>query len=221
MILPLWLVVSTRQMFKGHLPQFGENFNMLEKPASNYTHTGSCQNNVTVDHDRPPHTHFTNHYHPSTWLKPPASYSIYYTHKYLHESMTKHYQPSKWKTIYLANMFFFFSRFQATSHYGFHHLNRCQGTGVGVVRHTGGGTFSFAGPTWRNNQGGDCHRFLRSFWKRFWGEKSSWLVVAPTHLKKISQKWESSPNRGENEKYLKPPPRQLYPPTMDSHKLHL
>ena len=107
MILPLWLVVSTRQMFKGHLPQFGENFNMLEKPASNYTHTGSCQNNVTVDHDRPPHTHFTNHYHPSTWLKPPASYSIYYTHKYLHESMTKHYQPSKWKTIYLANMFFF------------------------------------------------------------------------------------------------------------------
>ena len=33
------------------------------------------------------------------------------------------------------------------------------------------------------------------------------LVVGPTHLKNIiSSKWESSPNRGEHKKYLKPPP---------------
>ena len=30
--------------------------------------------------------------------------------------------------------------------------------------------------------------------------------MVSTHLKNISQNWESSPNRGENKKYLKPPP---------------
>ena len=29
-----------------------------------------------------------------------------------------------------------------------------------------------------------------------------WLVVEPTHLKKYSSNWKSSPNRGENKKYL-------------------
>ena len=38
--------------------------------------------------------------------------------------------------------------------------------------------------------------------------KVIWLVVS-THLKNISPKWESSPNRGENKKYLKPPPSNI------------
>ena len=33
---------------------------------------------------------------------------------------------------------------------------------------------------------------------------SSWWFQPP--LKNISQKWESSPNRGEHKRYLKPPP---------------
>lgn len=38
----------------------------------------------------------------------------------------------------------------------------CQGTGVGVVCHTGGGTFPFAGPTSKKTRG-VTHRCLRSF----------------------------------------------------------
>ena len=36
-----------------------------------------------------------------------------------------------------------------------------------------------------------------------------WLVVEPTHLKNIRSKWESSPNKGENKKYLKAPPSSI------------
>ena len=35
-----------------------------------------------------------------------------------------------------------------------------------------------------------------------------WLVVS-THLKKYKSKWESSPNRGANKTYLKPPPSYI------------
>ena len=37
-----------------------------------------------------------------------------------------------------------------------------------------------------------------------------WLVVEPTHLKNISQTGNLPVNRGENKKYLKPPPRYIY-----------
>ena len=64
-----------------------------------------------------------------------------------------------------------------------------------------------------------CHMAKRSVF--FVSEINSnvdfYLVVEPTHLKNMSQnsKWESSPNRGENKKMLKPPPSDLiekYPP---------
>ena len=41
-----------------------------------------------------------------------------------------------------------------------------------------------------------------------WKQKLYWLVVS-THLKNISQNEKSSPNRCENTKYLKPPPREV------------
>ena len=51
-------------------------------------------------------------------------------------------------------------------------------------------------------------------WKTIWEKrlcKKTWLVVS-THLKNISQFGSSSPGRGENKKYLKPPPgRWLIP----------
>ena len=42
---------------------------------------------------------------------------------------------------------------------------------------------------------------LGGWWASFVPQIIYWLVVS-THLKNISQNWESSPNRGENKKYL-------------------
>ena len=45
-----------------------------------------------------------------------------------------------------------------------------------------------------------------------------WLVVEPTHLKNMLVKMgSSSPNRGENKKYLKPPPSHDCVPSYSSH----
>jgi len=35
-----------------------------------------------------------------------------------------------------------------------------------------------------------------------------WMLVVSTHLKNISQNGKSSPNRGKNRTYLKPPSRR-------------
>jgi len=50
--------------------------------------------------------------------------------------------------------------------------------------------------------------------------------VVSTHLKKYESKWESSPNRGEKNKYLKPPPSllsifPLKPPSLKIRSLPL
>ena len=46
-----------------------------------------------------------------------------------------------------------------------------------------------------------------------WLKLVNWLVVEPTHLKKMLVKLgSSSPNRGENKRYLKPPPSYCWLP---------
>ena len=56
----------------------------------------------------------------------------------------------------------------------------CQGTGVGVVRHTGGGTFPFAGPTWKKTRG-VTPPISPKFLKTFFGEKKAagWWLNQP------------------------------------------
>ena len=44
------------------------------------------------------------------------------------------------------------------------------------------------------------------------------LVVEPPLSKICSSKWEASPNRGDNKKYLKPPPRSIMKSVTSQHK---